>query len=378
VVALLLKKLIFTLILVFYFPISVYAAEIPALSARSAVLINAETREVIYEKNSRERLSMASTTKIMTSLLALESGRLSDIVTAEDIQSEGTSIGLKNGYKLYLEDLVWGMMLESGNDAAKLTADYLAGSEENFAVLMNDKASSIGMADSHFVTASGLDSDGHYSTAYDMALLGAYAVSNPQFREICSSKTKQVEFIEPAVVRYFTNHNRLISMCDGVFGIKTGFTKKSGRCLVSACQRGGVVLIAVTLNAGDDWNDHNKLYNYGYKACEEKEVYVRIPENVKVYGGEQNFASLSLPDNPVKISLFDSNAKLTQRIILPEFVYAPIKCGDVAGKAQLIKDGKVIYEQDILYTQSVNSISALPETENIFEMLLSKIREIFK
>ena len=373
----LLKKLIISLILIANCSFFVYSAEIPAISARSSVVINAETKEILYEKNSREKLSMASTTKIMTSILALESGRLNDVVTAENIQAEGTSIGLENGYKLTLEALVWGMMLESGNDAAKLTANFLAGSEENFSLLMNSKAEEIDMVDTNFVTASGLDSDEHYSTAYDMALLGAYAVNNPQFREICSSKTKRVEFIEPACFRVFSNHNRLMSMCDGVFGIKTGFTKKSGRCLVSACERNGIVLVAVTLNAGDDWNDHIKLYDYAYEICSDEDVYIRLPDSVKVYGGMQDTVSVKTEENPIRISVGNKDSKITQKIILPQFVYAPIKDGDIAGKVQLIKDNKIIYERNIVYTQSVEAVSYTNQNKNIFAELFSKIKDIF-
>ena len=373
----LLKKLIISLILIANCSFFVYSAEIPAISARSSVVINAETKEILYEKNSREKLSMASTTKIMTSILALESGRLNDVVTAENIQAEGTSIGLENGYKLTLEALVWGMMLESGNDAAKLTANFLAGSEENFSLLMNSKAEEIDMVDTNFVTASGLDSDEHYSTAYDMALLGAYAVNNPQFREICSSKTKRVEFIEPACFRVFSNHNRLMSMCDGVFGIKTGFTKKSGRCLVSACERNGIVLVAVTLNAGDDWNDHIKLYDYAYEICSDEDVYIRLPDSVKVYGGMQDTVSVKTEENPIRIRVGNKDSKITQKIILPQFVYAPIKDGDIAGKVQLIKDNKIIYERNIVYTQSVEAVSYTNQNKNIFAELFSKIKDIF-
>ena len=354
-----------------------YSADIPAISARSAVVINAETKEILYEKNAYDKRSMASTTKIMTSILALESGRLSDVVTAQNVNSEGTSIGLSNGYKLTVEALVWGMMLESGNDAAELVAEYFANSEENFAVLMNNKAAEIGMCNTNFVTASGLDSEGHCSTAYDMALLGAYAVNNPSFREICSTKTKRVEFIEPACVRVFSNHNRLISMCEGVFGIKTGFTKKSGRCLVSACERDDVVLVAVTLNAGDDWNDHIKLFEYGYDKITDKQVYARVPERVRVYGGSGNFALISLQENPVKISVCNEDYKITQKIILPDFVYAPIMKGDSVGKVQLLTDNKVICERDIVCTQSIAAIEQTTEN-NIFTEFLSRFKGLFR
>ena len=374
----LLKKLIITSILVVCCSFYAYAVEMPTISARSAVLINAETKEVIFEKNAHEMRSMASTTKIMTSLIAIESGRLNDVVTAENMQAEGTSIGLKDGYKLSLESLVWGMMLESGNDAAKLVANHIAGSEERFAVLMNNKARQIGMMNTNFVTSSGLDSEGHYSTAYDMALLGAYAIDNPLFREICSSKRKKVEFIEPTIVRYFSNHNRLLSMCDGVFGIKTGFTKKSGRCLVSACERDGVVLVAVTLNAGDDWNDHIKLYNYGYDVCLKEEVYVRFPDSIRVYGGEKSCVPISLADDTIKLSFVDTTSKITQRVLLPKYVYAPIECGDIVGKAQLIKDGEVICERDILCSQSVGAIAPVPDEGNFFKRIFNKIIDIFK
>ena len=170
----------FVLCAVPLFSYGYYEAEI---SAESAVVINAETKEIIFEKNAFLKKSMASTTKIMTSLIAVESGRLSDKVTVADkIHSDGSSVGLKEGYTLTLENLVYAMMLESGNDAAEVTAEYFCASEERFSDLMNKKAREIGMNNTNFVTASGLDSDEHYTTAYDMALLGAYAVRNPVFR----------------------------------------------------------------------------------------------------------------------------------------------------------------------------------------------------
>ncbi len=368
----LLKKLCLTLIFILFFSFSAYSADVPSISASSAVLINAETKEIIYEKNAITERSMASTTKIMTSILAIESGRLNEVVTAENIKAEGTSIGLKDGYRLTLEALVWGMMLESGNDAAKLTADYLGGSEENFAVLMNKKAAEIGMSNTNFITASGLDAEEHYSTAYDMALLGAYAVSNPQFREICSSKTKRVEFIEPDITVTFSNHNRLLSYCEGVFGIKTGFTKKSGRCLVSACEREGTVLVAVTLNAGDDWNDHKKLYDYGYTVCENETAYVHIPDSVKVYGGICDKVSICIESNPVNVSR-KTVSSVTQKVFLPEFIYAPVKKGDILGRIELISDGKVILQRSIISSEDVMSAEPLPEKKGIF----SRIKEIF-
>ena len=352
-----------------------YSAEEPSLSAYSAVLIDAETKEIIYEKNAHTQRSMASTTKIMTAILAVESGRFSQIVTAGEIKTEGSSIGLKKGYKLSLEDLTWGMMLESGNDAAEVVAEFLAGSEEEFSVLMNKKADELGMINTHFVTASGLDSDEHYSTAYDMALLGAYAVENPVFCDICSSKNKRVNFVEPDISVTFSNHNKLLSWCDGVFGIKTGFTKKSGRCLVTACERGGRVLVAVTLNAGDDWNDHSKLYDYGFDAIENTELFIRLPQSVQVYGGTLSEISVEIKNNPVPLSFAKNEGNVTQKIYLPKFIYAPIKYGDIIGWAELYRNGSLIGRYHITSSGNVDAVLPLTEKKSIWSRIAEKFKE---
>ncbi len=373
----LLKKLLLTLFLTLIFSFSAYSLNEPTLSARSAILVNAETKEIIYEKKAYDRRSMASTTKIMTSILAIESGRLNEIVTAENMAAEGSSIGLKNGNKLTLETLVWGMLLESGNDAAKLTANFISGSEEAFAKVMNDKSMAIGMTDTNFVTASGLDDSEHYSTAFDMALLGAYAIRNPQFAEMCSTKTKTVKFIDPDISLTFSNHNRLLSMCDGAFGIKTGFTKKSGRCLVSACRRDGVTLVAVTLNAGDDWNDHLKLYNYGFKSLQCEEVYFRLPESVIVHGGNAGECNIGTEYDNVTVSFSDKSKKLTQKIYLPAFIYAPLSKGDMIGKVELYSNNKLINTYAVVAKEDIKAINPIPEKESLFKRFIIKITEFF-
>lgn len=374
----LLKKLLLSLFLVFFFSFNVYSADIPFLSAQSAILINADTKEIIYEKNAYQRRSMASTTKIMTSILAIESGRLNEVVTAENMSAEGSSIGLKTGNKLTLETLVWGMLLESGNDAAKLTANHIAGSEEAFAKLMNDKSVAIGMTDTNFVTASGLDDSQHYSTAFDMALLGAYAIKNPIFSEMCSAKVKTVDFIEPDISLTFSNHNRLLSMYDGVFGVKTGFTKKSGRCLVSACRRDGVNFIAVTLNAGDDWNDHIKLYDYGFENLRYEDVYLRLPDSIRVYGSEKCECNISISKSPLTVAVSENVKGLRQKIYLPSFLYAPVKKGEIIGKVELYSDDRLISVVNILAADDIGSISPIPEKENILKKLADKITDFFK
>ena len=373
----LLKKLLLSLFLVLFFSFNVYSADIPSLSAQSAILINADTKEIIYEKNAYQRRSMASTTKIMTSILAIESGRLNEVVTAENMSAEGSSIGLKTGNKLTLETLVWGMLLESGNDAAKLTANYIAGSEEAFAKLMNDKSVAIGMTDTNFVTASGLDDSRHYSTAFDMALLGAYAIKNPIFSEMCSAKVKTVDFIEPDISLTFSNHNRLLSMYDAVFGVKTGFTKKSGRCLVSACSRDGVNFVAVTLNAGGDWNDHIKLYDYGFENLRYEDVYLRSPDSIRVYGSEKCECNISISKSPLTVAVSENVKGLQQKIYLPSFLYAPVKKGEIIGKVELYSDDRLISVVNILAADDIGSISPIPEKENILKKLADKITDFF-
>ncbi len=322
------------------------------ISAECAVVMNAETKEVIYNKNAFRRHSMASTTKIMTCILAVESGKMNQTVNvAAEALTEGTSIGLKAGDSLTLESLVYGMMLESGNDAANVCALYLGKSFESFSYAMNEKSQAIGMADTNFVTPSGLDDEHHYSTAYDMALLGAYSIKNPVFREICSTKTRKIEFIKPDVTVTFSNHNKLLDTCEGVFGIKTGFTKKSGRCLVSACMRDGATLVCVTLNAGDDWNDHRKLYDLSFAELNKTTLKYSGETELSVYGGDTNKFRVYSDEY---LHHYTDNDEITQKIILPEIIYAPINRNEIIGRIcyfsgeNLIKTAYIYAKDDVI------------------------------
>ena len=347
------------------------------ISAESAVVINADTGEIIYSKKPFMTKSMASTTKIMTSLIAVESGLLSQKVTVQDkILSEGTSIGLKEGNMLTLEALVYGMMLESGNDAAEITAEFFSGSEERFSDLMNKKAYSIGMFNTNFVTASGLDSDEHYSTAYDMALLGAYAVKNQVFRQFSSTDKKTVEFIEPQHKVTFSNHNKLLDSCEGVFGIKTGFTKKSGRCLVSACERNDITLVAVTLNAPNDWNDHKKLYDTCFSTLEVKEITFDIPAEIQIYGSECKTVSIKT-DSDLYRYAYINEKDVEILTLIPEVIYAPIRIGDVLGEVRVISEEKTIYCSDITASEEVPSLVGTEYKKSFAQkirLLLNKLK----
>ncbi|TQS74451.1 D-alanyl-D-alanine carboxypeptidase [Ornithinibacillus gellani] len=241
----------------------------PAVSAQQAVLLDAKSGRVLYEKAAHEKRPIASITKIMTAILAIESGKMDDMVTTsrKAIYTEGSSIYLEQGEKMKLEDLIYGLMLRSGNDAAIAISEHVAGSEEGFVYLMNEKARWLGMTNTSFANPHGLDEENHYSTAYDMALLMQYAMQNKVF-----SKVSNTEMYRAKTRSYsWLNKNKLLtSYYKYCTGGKTGFTKISGRTLVSTAHVDGKDLIAVTLRAPDDWNDHIQLFEYGFQTLEDQ------------------------------------------------------------------------------------------------------------
>jgi len=313
--------------------IGAYAENKPDdISASSAVVIVAGSNEVLYEKSAYDRRPMASTTKIMSAVIAIESGRLDEeiTVTSEMTAVEGTSMGLLSGDKVSVSELVYGMLLSSGNDAANATAITIGGSIDGFVSMMNEKAALLGMTSTHFSTPSGLDADDHYSTAYDMALLGSYALKNERFSEICSSTSAIVDYGNPPYRRKLTNHNKLLKTYDGAIGIKTGFTKKSGRCLVSAAKRDGITLVGVTLNDPNDWDDHKKLLDYGFGAVKKYNNYQK-EFSVRLAGKENAFAEAQLQREPQVGFL---NDEITQKVYIEHFLYAPVNANDIVGYSE--------------------------------------------
>lgn len=312
---------------------------------------------------------MASTTKILTSLIAVRSGRLQNEITVSDrmVNVEGTSMGLRSGDSVSLKELVYGMLLPSGNDAANAAALYLGGSQEGFARIMNETAKKIGMTESHFVTPSGLDDENHYTTAYDMALLGREAIRNPVFLKICSSAKATLSYGNPPYDRTLYNHNRLLNSYDGALGIKTGFTKKSGRCLVSYALRDGVGLVAVTLNAPDDWNDHRKMLDFGFDNIKLSEIQISS-YNVSVVGGRQESVTVT----GTEFSIEDTGKTVEVRYFLPRFLYAPVEAGQIAGEARIYLDGKLTDSVTLTVTESVEQA----EIQN--KSLNDRIKELFQ
>jgi D-alanyl-D-alanine carboxypeptidase (penicillin-binding protein 5/6) len=277
------------------------AAQVPQVSAYAAALIDVTSGRLLYEKNSTQKMRIASITKILTAVVALEQGNLSDLVRTSPraFGTEGSSIYLKLDEEMSLHNLLYGLMLRSGNDAAVAIAEHVGGSLEGFVYLMNQKAREIGMKDSYFMNPHGLDdSDKHYSTARDMAMLTAYALKDPVFREIVKTKVKTAPSPGDSWDRKWYNKNKMLSLYEGADGIKTGYTKLAKRTLSSSATRGGVQLAAITLNAPNDWSDHARMLDYGFEnydlipLVEKKQIFkgIKVGETLTDLVAEIDFS----------------------------------------------------------------------------------------
>ncbi len=347
-----------------------------ATSAKASVLIEATSGEVLHAQNEHKKLPMASTTKIMTALLTLEQGKdyLDEqfVVNPDAIMVEGTSMGLQKGDTVSLRALCVGMLLASGNDAANAAAVKIGGNIDNFVKLMNKRAARIGMQNTSFETPSGLDGDSHYSSAYDMALLAREAIKNEDFLAICSKSSLKTEFGNPVSTRYFTNHNRLLKSYDGAIGVKTGFTKKAGRCLVSAATREGVTLIAVTLGAPNDWQDHKRMLDYGFSVAQKIELDSDFSDvDINVVGAEQKTIPFELSGTAQAVVLSGQNANITRKIYASKINYAPIYKGQKLGYVCYLNGDKTICTVDLIATQDIPKIEYKPT-------LWDRIKSIFR
>ena len=320
-----------------------------AVSAKRAYVLDAVSGRVIYEKNADERSLIASTTKIMTALIVCEQCNVLDRmrIPKEAVGIEGSSMYLQEGEVLTLQELLYGLMLQSGNDAAVALAIYCGGTVEGFAELMNDKARNLGLKNTHFENPNGLDSPGHYSTARDLAVLSAYAMENPIFRKTVSTKSLMLG------QRYLTNHNKLLWRVEGADGVKTGYTKAAGRILVSSAARNDRRLIAVTIDAPDDWNDHAALLEEGFSRYTVKQVVAKGQhvDTVEVVGGEaeqvqvlaaEDFCYALAPEEQPQLMLPG-----------PGFVYAPAVEGADAGVAYILIAGKAVGKVPVVFGETI-------------------------
>lgn len=345
------KKLwVCLLILSLLFPslasISLRASALPvsaslSVSARSALLMLGDGETVLYNKEANLRLPMASTTKIMTALVALEEASPDRMVTvdAAAIGTEGSSVYLVAGERLTLEQLLYALLLESANDAAVAIAIAVSGSVEAFAQRMNDTAERLGLSNTHFENPHGLDHEDHYTTALELAKITVAAMRHPLFRTIVSTRKTTIPHPDSETTRLLVNHNKLLRMYDGCIGVKTGYTQRSGRCLVSAAERDGVTLIAVTIDSPDDWEDHTRMLDYGFSRytsrtlCTEGDLLHPLP----LVGGTDAYVMLSNTDT-VTVPLPRNVDSIVQRIECRRFEYATVREGDPCAAAVFLAD----------------------------------------
>ena len=342
--------LAFILWLQIFFSVPVWAT--PATSARSAVLIDAATGRILYEQDAHTRRGMASTTKIMTALVALEQASPDMLVTVDPRACgvEGSSVYLFEHEKITMETLLYALMLQSANDAAEAIAYAVAGSIESFAEMMNQKADGLGLTATHFDNPHGLDGETHYTTAYELALIAAHAMENETFAEIVSTEKKTVPLHNGEASRLLINHNRLLREYDDIIGVKTGYTKKCGRTLVSAAERNGVRLICVTLNDGNDWADHRALLDYGFSLYEEVALSDTVSCEIPVCGGTQPSVFAHTRELPTAV-LPQGHGTIRTVMEIPRFLYAGVNEGDIVGKAVFYADGEKIGEA-FLYAEA--------------------------
>ena len=330
-------------------PVSAYAL---AENAAGACVMNGVTGEVIFEKNADERLPMASTTKIMTLIVALEHSSPDDIVTVapEALKEEGSSAYVEAGAQITMRDLCHGLMLNSGNDAAVAIAYHIAGGKSEFAAMMTAKAQEIGANNTSFKNPNGLDEEGHYTTARDLAIITRYALKNEQFKDIVSKWTYDASFIRPDGSLFelmYINHNRLLNEMEGCIGVKTGYTEADGRCLVTACDRDGKIYIAVTLNDREDWAEHKAMMDAAYSDSRWLTV-VKAGDCVRHVVSREAECDL-VAKNDFYVPVNGSRGRdIDVRLNVPKAVYSPLNAGEKIGELEVYFDNGLLGKVDVV------------------------------
>lgn len=330
-------------------PSAAAADSAPGLSAGAAVVMHADTGSVLYEKNADEPMLIASTTKLMTALVVLENCMPEENVEIlpEYTLVEGSSMYLRAGDSYTVEQLLYGLLLASGNDAALALACHAGGSAEGFADMMNEEAKRLGLEGSNFKNPHGLDEEGHYSCARDLADIMREALKDELFCEIISTRSYTCG------EQTYVNHNKLLWSCDGVFGGKTGYTMAAGRSLVSCCVRDGMKLICVTLNAPDDWNDHSALYEWAYDCYEYNDPLGQLARmSVPVIAGDKSRAAVAVSGELRVLRRKDAEVRVETE--MERFVFAPIDAGSPAGRITAFVDGEAVAQAELCYCESVH------------------------
>ncbi|MGM0711767.1 D-alanyl-D-alanine carboxypeptidase family protein [Brevibacillus parabrevis] len=342
----------------------------PSLSAEGAALIDVASGRILYSKNGTKKMRIASLTKTMTAIVAIEMGKLDDQVTVppEAVGIEGSSIYLKRSEKLTLEELLYGLMLRSGNDAAVTIATHIGGSVPGFTYMMNEKAAMIGMEHTNFTNPHGLDdSNQHYSTAEDMAKLSAYALRNPVFRQIVSTKVKDISWEGEQWDRRLLNKNKMLHLYNGADGVKTGYTKLAKRCLAASATREGRQLATITLNASDDWNDSAKLLDYGFAnfpvkqlVGEGQDIQPETPVTMEAGARLVTQNAFRYPLQPAE------EAAIKQRVVMGQSTITPQMEGQLAGFLQVYMKENMIGQVPLVVRADAPTASQPAGGEHLF------------
>lgn len=340
------------------------------VNAEAAVVMDADSGRLLYAQNPDKRLANASTTKIMTALLTLEQPDQDRYFTVDSdaIQVEGTTMGLQPGDSVTLHQLAAGMLLPSGNDAANAAAVEIAGSEEAFVRLMNQRAAELGLENTQFRNPSGLDAEGHYSSARDLATLAAHALENEDFADIVSKQEIRMAFGNPPYNRSLYTTNKLLERYPYAIGVKTGYTDDAGLCLVTAAEKDGTRLIIVTLNGKDDVNTHMRLYEHFFPLLARVDLSGFTEGlSVPVTGGTRDSVAAVPAAEPEAALLEREYDELTREVELPQFVYAPVEAGQVLGEIRLLSGDKVVWQSALVADSDVPALTR--ERQGILEFI---------
>ena len=352
------------IVIVFYLtPTPAYATVgEPSVSAESAVLLDSASGDVLFSKNSDSRMGMASTTKIMTALVAVENCDIKKKIEISPLAVgiEGSSIYLYAKEQFTIEELLYALLLRSANDAAAAIAIAVGGSIESFAEMMNERAEQMGLKNTHFTNPHGLSDDDHYTSAYDLAIIASCAMKNDVLRKIVSTYKMTIPFEDGTEnERFLVNHNKMLKLYDGAIGVKTGFTKATGRCLVSAAERDGLLLIAATLNAPDDWNDHTKMLDFGFDSYESVLIadVGEFSYPLPLVGGDDTHLRLTNTEQ-IRMTLpkirGDVNCKIET---FHRFEFAPVYPGTELGKVTYSYNKKVFASSSLVCDKFEKSAS---------------------
>lgn len=340
------------------------------VNAEAAVVMDADSGRLLYAQNPDKRLANASTTKIMTALLTLEQPDQDRYFTVDSdaIQVEGTTMGLQPGDSVTLHQLAAGMLLPSGNDAANAAAVEIAGSEEAFVRLMNQRAAELGLENTQYRNPSGLDAEGHYSSARDLATLAAHALENEDFADIVSKQEIRMAFGNPPYNRSLYTTNKLLERYPYAIGVKTGYTDDAGLCLVTAAEKDGTRLIIVTLNGKDDVNTHMRLYEHFFPLLARVDLSGFTEGlSVPVTGGTRDSVAAVPAAEPEAALLEREYDELTREVELPQFVYAPVQAGQVLGEIRLLSGDKAVWQSALVADSDVPALTR--ERQGILEFI---------